>query len=188
MVKAVPCRNEVKAWSAYPHQRESVYPGTGHCRRWKFSFLLASGQSWASRNFNRLSGVTIRWVSIRCRSLELLPPRPSTVMSASHTQFSCVRNSRFESAWSGCYKNHADFPGWPAVFRSYVWQDGSPTAGYSPIWPRGSTLTTGVSWFVHRVQRAFSTSGVQLEVAFKPDTQGPSSANHVPFHLPCRKI
>ena len=53
----------------------------------EISFLLASGLSWASRNFNRLSGVTIRQVSIHYRWLELLPPRPSTVMSASHTQF-----------------------------------------------------------------------------------------------------
>jgi len=32
MVKAAPCRNSCgpKASSAYPHQRESVYPGTGH--------------------------------------------------------------------------------------------------------------------------------------------------------------
>ena len=68
------------------------------------SFLLASGQTWASRNFNRLSGVTIRQLSIHCRSLELLPPRPSTVMSAGHTQYRFLcPNSRFESAWSGCY-------------------------------------------------------------------------------------
>jgi len=53
----------------------------------EISFLLASGQSWASRNFNRLSDVTIRHVSIFCWSLELLSPRPSMVMSASHTQF-----------------------------------------------------------------------------------------------------
>jgi len=54
----------------------------------EISFLLASGQSWASRNFNRLNGVTIRQVGIHCRSLELLPPTPSTVMSAtSHIQF-----------------------------------------------------------------------------------------------------
>jgi len=39
MVKAALCLNsEVKASSAYPHQRVIVYPGTGHCRRWKFHF------------------------------------------------------------------------------------------------------------------------------------------------------
>jgi len=36
----------------------------------EISSLLASGQSWASWNFNRLSGITIRQVRIHCRSLQ----------------------------------------------------------------------------------------------------------------------
>jgi len=70
----------------------------------EISFLLASGQNWASRSFNRLSGVTIQQVSIHCRSLALYRRREVRWRQQGIPGFiSCVRNSRFESAWSGCY-------------------------------------------------------------------------------------
>ena len=70
----------------------------------EISFPPASGQSWASRNFNRLSGITIGQVSIHCRSFEFY--HRGQVRRCQHVILSFVsrvRNSRFESAWSGCY-------------------------------------------------------------------------------------
>ena len=38
-----------KASSAYPHQQESVYTGTGHCCRWKFHFYLSLDRVWQAK-------------------------------------------------------------------------------------------------------------------------------------------
>ena len=100
----------------------------------EISFLLASGQNWASRSFNRLSGVTIRQVSIHYRSLEFLPPRPSTVMSASHTQFRflcpkfpiCV-------CLVGMLLKPCGFPWMTSCFPKLRLTRGSRAAGYSSI-------------------------------------------------------
>jgi len=159
----------------------------------EISFLLASGQSWASRNFNRLSSVTIRQVSIPCRSLELSLPRPSTVMSASHTQFrflcpkfliwiclvgmlltpcgfpwmtSCFPKLRLTRRITGCWL-FLDLTAWIDTYNRHFAICVPSSANFSsPSW--------GVS--------------VVLNLKFNLNqTQGPSSTNHAPFHLPCRK-
>jgi len=122
----------------------------------EISFLLASGRSWASRNFNRLSGVTIRQVSIRCRSLELLPPRPSTVMSTSHIQFRFLcPKFRIWICLVGMLLKPCRFPSMACCFPKL-----RLTRRITGYWlfldlTAWIKLTTGMSSIVYRVQQAF---------------------------------
>ena len=79
-----------KASSAYPHQRESVYPGTGHCRRWKFHFYslldrvghaaftldldtAAGGNFISTRVWTELGKLKLQHAQWRCRSASKHP-------------------------------------------------------------------------------------------------------------------
>ena len=81
MVKAAPCRNsEVQKLQVSIHINGKAFTLELDTAAGVWTELGKPKRQQAQWRY-------IRQVSIHCRSLELLPPRPSTVMSASHTQF-----------------------------------------------------------------------------------------------------
>ena len=172
-----------KASSAYPHQRESVYPGTGHCCRWKLGKPKLQQAQW-------------RYHSASKHPLPIigaLPPTRSTVTSARHTWFHflcpkfpiwiCLVGMLLDPCrfpWMACC-----FPKRPLAKRiASCWLFNVLIASigicnrHVVICVPSSASFSSPSWGVSVV----CNSRLNLN-----QKQGPSSANHTPFHLPSRK-